>query len=518
MAAPANVEPEKAGPRSPLVQIGVGVAAGLVAFGAAWGIMKPRGAAPAKPEATIAKAATPAAPVAQPAAEPAAAPASEAEPAPVIVAKVAPKVAAPSPVESPAEPPSEPAVTPSVRQALTAAPAPPRTAVLTTADIVDRYEPSVALIKGKGGSGTGFIMAPGIIATNSHVIDGEFIKNLEVRFPSADEANKGPLPAELLYEDTDRDLAFLAVKTKLPPCVVASSYRYRKGEDVTVIGNPGVDGKTVLENAISRGVMSSKAELNGQNYYQLGIAVNPGNSGGPVFDSTGQVIGVVTLRIPGKEELSFCIPVEELRSAMTTLGTQSDQDLQEARATHRVLSTFKALSSGGALYGLGVELHFAARAAGNSREAADQTAKFDEAVATLEKSILVNSSDEARTARNDLHVIAATRKKVGELADSYKRLRDAFQAKSGAPSVQTIKSMKAAHRKIVAELGKILDVDLPQGMNDLMADHLVTSGRTVVTGQLPVSPAASLRDRMLQRRSSSLSSRSRLNPRNRLGR
>ena len=77
---------------------------------------------------------------------------------------------------------------------------------LTTAQIVAKWEPSVALVKGLSSSGTGFLVRPGIVATNSHVIDEEFISGLEVRFPSASEGKQGPLPAELLYEDPKRDL------------------------------------------------------------------------------------------------------------------------------------------------------------------------------------------------------------------------------------------------------------------------------------------------------------------------
>ena len=56
--------------------------------------------------------------------------------------------------------------------------------------------------------------------------------------------------------------------------------------------------------------------LQGQRYYQLTIAVNPGNSGGPVFNSTGSVIGVVTRKSLNQESLAFCIPVEDLNLAM----------------------------------------------------------------------------------------------------------------------------------------------------------------------------------------------------------
>ena len=70
--------------------------------------------------------------------------------------------------------------------------------------------------------------------------------------------------------------------------------------------------KLVLENAVSRGVMSTKTVIGDQNFYQLGIAINPGNSGGPVIDSSGKVIGIATLKMTRLEATAFCIPAEDL--------------------------------------------------------------------------------------------------------------------------------------------------------------------------------------------------------------
>jgi S1-C subfamily serine protease/HEAT repeat protein len=213
------------------------------------------------------------------------------------------------------------AETPKAVPVVTPTPAPlaaeaPTEQPLSTASVVARYEPSVAIVQGKRGVGTGFLVRTGILVTNAHVIDGEIVQNIEVRFPSAEEKSQGPLKARLLYQDKMRDLAFLAVASNLPPLQVATSYKYRKGEDVTVIGNPGVGGQLILENAVSRGVVSSKTKINGQEYLQLGVSINPGNSGGPVFDSTGTVIGVATLKTTREEGLAFCVPASDLRAGL----------------------------------------------------------------------------------------------------------------------------------------------------------------------------------------------------------
>ena len=137
-------------------------------------------------------------------------------------------------------------------------------------------------------------------------------------------ASKARAALELLYEDPKRDLAFLAVDSGLPPLDVAPTYRFVKGEDIIVIGNPGLGDEIVLENAISRGVMSSKTVLDGLNYLQLSIAINPGNSGGPVFDSAGRVIGVATLKSTKAEALAFCIPVEDVHAGLARLDAQPE--------------------------------------------------------------------------------------------------------------------------------------------------------------------------------------------------
>ena len=147
----------------------------------------------------------------------------------------------------------------------------------------------------------------------------------------------------MLYEDPKRDLAFLAVSTDLPATDVAPSYAFVKGEDITVIGNPGLGDEVVLENAISRGVMSSKAVIEGMNFLQMSIAINPGNSGGPVFDSAGRVIGVATLKATKAEALAFCIPVEDVQAALTQVGPARPDLVSH----HRARVAFKLLTVGG---------------------------------------------------------------------------------------------------------------------------------------------------------------------------
>ena len=111
---------------------------------------------------------------------------------------------------------------------------------------------------------------------------------------------------------------------------MAESYKFLKGDDITVIGNPGVGGRMVLENAVSRGVVSSMATINGHSFLQLGIAINPGNSGGPVFDPQGRVIGVVTLKTSKQEGLAFAVPSADLVAALDRAASGSGPIVVEA--------------------------------------------------------------------------------------------------------------------------------------------------------------------------------------------
>ncbi len=316
------------------------------------------------------------------------------------------------------------------------------------------------MITGDGSVGTGFLVRPGILATNAHVIDSEFITTLRVRFPSAEKDQQGPMTTELLFEDTRRDLAFLKVKSSLPPLRVAQSYTFRKGEDITAIGNPGAGGELILENAISRGVMSTKTSMEGQRYYQLGIAVNPGNSGGPVFNSFGDVIGVVTRKSAMQEQLAFCIPVEDLTLALEKVLTFPQDAIDHQQSHHRLVLAVKELGAGGALYGVGI---------GMKRNQTTAKAKskvfggfYDAAIKRLEQQTFPRMKAEAARVRDDRLVSKATRDKVGQLADNLEKLRALYVGNTPpGPANNQLAQLKATHVRLLVDLCKGLDLEIP---------------------------------------------------------
>src|SRR5207245_957582 len=78
-------------------------------------------------------------------------------------------------------------------------------------DLVRDCAPSVALVKGKTGHGTGFLLPNNVLATNAHVVSLEFEENIRVHFPSAPAGKRGPYRAKYIWADRKRDLAFLEV-------------------------------------------------------------------------------------------------------------------------------------------------------------------------------------------------------------------------------------------------------------------------------------------------------------------
>ncbi len=208
---------------------------------------------------------------------------------------------------------------------------------MNTEEVVSATISSVVLIKGSRSSGSGFVIDKDLIATNKHVIEGESMNAINAYFPSVSEKRRGPHPVTLLYEDPTKDLAFLKIERAVSsPLTLSENYKFRPGLDVVVVGSPGFGDNKVLENAVSRGVLSSVTTIEGEEYHQVSISINSGNSGGPVLDNQGKVIGVVTLKASTKEGLAFAIPVRQLIDSLGRgRALTADEVAQQARA-HRL--------------------------------------------------------------------------------------------------------------------------------------------------------------------------------------
>jgi S1-C subfamily serine protease len=171
---------------------------------------------------------------------------------------------------------------------------------------VDIASPAVARIEAERGGGSGIVLSPdGLILTNHHVVARA--RKLTARLPDGRAAR-----ADLIGSDPHSDLAVLRVAVEGGPLRWASlgdSSQVRVGQIAIAIGNPFGFHHTVtagIVSAVGRSLRSASGRLI-EDVIQTDAALNPGNSGGPLVDTTGTVVGVNTAMIQPAHGLCFAI-------------------------------------------------------------------------------------------------------------------------------------------------------------------------------------------------------------------
>lgn len=178
-------------------------------------------------------------------------------------------------------------------------------------DLVNRYGEGVVQIRTPSGSGSGFVIdSEGHCITNCHVIEGETKITVDIFEQRGNAINERSISdVEIVALTPFFDLALLKL-----PNPNSKKYKHvflgiiedvRPGDLAFAVGNP-----LGLTRSVTQGIISNtRRNVQGQVYLQTTAQISPGNSGGPLFNARGQVIGVTNMKIPMGEGLGFAIPI-----------------------------------------------------------------------------------------------------------------------------------------------------------------------------------------------------------------
>ena len=211
---------------------------------------------------------------------------------------------------------------------------------LTPEEIAQKASGSTVFLDMDNGTGSGFFVGPGQIATNYHVIEGSVRGTARLVGTDREYAIIGYTAI-----DRDRDLAILKVRAfSAEPLVLGNSNNINVNDDIYAVGNPL--GRDYLEGTVSDGKISGLREDSTRKWIQITAPITHGNSGGPVLNNKGEVIGISTaiivddevmlkyevknskgeeigsVKLPRRREqnLNFAVHVDELKALLNLVG------------------------------------------------------------------------------------------------------------------------------------------------------------------------------------------------------
>jgi S1-C subfamily serine protease len=189
-------------------------------------------------------------------------------------------------------------------------------AAATLEDMVDRAMPAIVLVETNSGRGSAFFVRHDTLITNVHVVQQDSYVTLRRMDGSS-------VTARVQTRAPNFDIAVLKVAQASPSqpyLPMGSTSGLKPGQEIIVIGS----ALGTLQNSVSRGIVSGLRNSGGVTLVQSDAAANPGNSGGPMLDRNGRVIGVLTAGYSGKEGLNFGVSIDHARDILegreTNLG------------------------------------------------------------------------------------------------------------------------------------------------------------------------------------------------------
>ena len=186
--------------------------------------------------------------------------------------------------------------------------------------IIEDAVKSVVTISTNAGQGTGFIISDeGYIVTNAHVLADEFGRLASII--QARTYEQKIINAEFIGYDGNFDVALLKISGDYDSLRLGNSNNNQIGEKVIAIGNP-----LGLQFSVTEGIISGihRRGINGiEAYVQTDAALNPGNSGGPLINKQGKVIGINNFKISGGENLGFALESNYLKNIINEISEQA---------------------------------------------------------------------------------------------------------------------------------------------------------------------------------------------------
>ena len=179
-------------------------------------------------------------------------------------------------------------------------------------DMIASARPAIVLIESSTGRGTGFFVKPDLIVTNAHVVRGS--ATVMLRFS---DGRTGSAAVSTIGDGVD-----LATLRPAPGSAnhanleLSPTDHIRAGQEVIAIGS----ALGVLQNTVTRGIISAIRNDGGVLLLQTDAAINPGNSGGPLLDRSGRVVGVNTMKIGTAASIGFAIAAEHVVSLLDGRG------------------------------------------------------------------------------------------------------------------------------------------------------------------------------------------------------
>ena len=185
--------------------------------------------------------------------------------------------------------------------------------------IIEDAIKSVVTIRTNSGQGTGFIInSEGYLITNAHVLaDDSGYLALNIQAITSDQGTKN---VEFIGYDSTLDVALLKISGQYKALTLGNSDNTEVGEKVIAIGNP-----LGLQFSVSEGIISAIHRLfNGlEAYIQTDAPLNPGNSGGPLINKQGEVIGINNFKVSGGESLGFALESNYIKQAINQISQEN---------------------------------------------------------------------------------------------------------------------------------------------------------------------------------------------------